>query len=190
MKVPAVLSFCSLLVTPAAVLAEQAPGPVTQPTAAEISIDPSPAGRRLIRLPGAEFPLRLAPVCPSGLEFDSLSISVADTRKNFGAADFGAETVLETSLRIPGRQIGPVAVDKFCAAAADSPASMNIADALTAHVATRCSNASEQAVNYDAFALEILLICNSRDEPAEADSASAAEQPAGENQDSPSPTRF
>ena len=175
---------------PAAVPAEQTPGPVTQPVPAEVTIEPLPAGRRLIRLPGTEFPLRLKPICATGLKFDSLSIGIADTRKTFGPDEFGTETVLETSLRIPGRQIGPIAVDEFCLAAAESAATMSIIDALTANVSVRCSNESEQAVHYDALALEIRLVCSSQDVPAEPDSVSAAEDPADQDQDASSPTRF
>lgn len=191
MRVPVVLCLCSLFVAPAPALAEEGTRPVTQPVAAEVAIDPVPAGRRLIQLPGIEFPLRLAPACASGQAFDSLSISIADTRKTFSAAEFASAAVLETRLQIPGRQIGPIAVDGFCVTASSAPpATVNITDAFTANVAVRCNSETQQFVSYATLALEIMLVCRLPDETADADHATAADPAGDENQDVSSFTRF
>ena len=191
MKLLVVLGFCCLHAALGQALAEQGAAPVTQSAAAEVTIDPVPAGQRLIRLPGIEFPLRVTPACAAGQEFASLSISIADTRRIFSATDFETEPVLETSLRVPGRQISPIAIDEFCVAAgSSSPTTVSITDAFTAHIAMRCNSESQQLVNYDTLALEILLICRLPDETAAAGLPTATEQPGNEDQDASSMTRF
>ena len=181
MKRAAVLSFCVLLLALLPAHAEDGARPVSQAEPAEITVDPVPAGRRLIRLPGVEFPLRLAPACPDDLAFQSLLISIADTRRSFTAADFEAAAEVDARMQIPARQIGPIAVDEFCIADSESSsAAVNISDAFTAHVSVRCGNESRQAVSYDTLALDIRLLCRLPGGITATDSApTAAGDPAG-----------
>ena len=139
------------------------PSVVAEP--ARVAIDVLPAGRRLIRLPSLEFRLRIEPRCDPELQIQSVSISVADTHKTYDAADFAETSMLETTLRLPGRQIGPLAVDAFCESPS-GPASTRVAEALSANVSLRCANDSRQAVNYENLALDVLLTC-SANEPVE-----------------------
>lgn len=164
---------------------------------AEATIDRQPAGQRLITLPGIEFPLRVQPDCAPGLTLDSLSISIADTRRTFRAADFDAEPVIETTLRIPRRQAGPLGIDGFCASdttADEGPSTAHVADAYTANVSMRCSNDATQSVVYDTLALDITLRCAAADTDAVADESRTDPLPSDKTRDdqdaSASMTRF
>ena len=180
MKRAAVLSFCLLSAALLPALAERGEQPVSQAEPAQITIDPLPAGRRLVQLPGVEFRLRLAPACPDDLAFQSLVVSIADTRQAFDVTDFETAAEIETSLRVPGRQISPIAVDQFCIADSESSlTAVKISDAFTANVSTRCGSESRQAITFDALALEVLLVCRIPGGTAAADSATpAADDPA------------
>ena len=141
------------------------PAVVAKP--ARVGIDVAPAGRRLIHLPTLEFPLRIEPRCSPGLRIESVSISVADTRRTYSAQDFEKTATIETTLRLPGRQIGPLAIDAFCADKSE-PATRRVADALTANVSLHCTNDTQQSVNYEMLALDVLLHCDTK-EPVQPD---------------------
>ena len=190
MKDLAVLFICVLLAAVMPAQAEQGDAPVTQLQPAEVSIDPIQDGRRLIRLPSVEFTLQLTPACAPERAFQSLSISIADTRRTFGAADFSANEFIETRMRVPGRQIGPLAVDDFCVASAEYPtATLTVGDAFTASVSVRCGNEALQSVAYDTLALDVLLVCNVPDDAGQSDAA-ASTAPDEEDQESSSSFRF
>ena len=190
MKAVAVLKFCIVLAALLPARAEHSLSAVTQPAAAEVTIDRLQDGRRLIRLPAVEFPLRVAPACPMGQTFRSLSISVADTHRTFDATDFATDAVIETTMRIPGRQIGPLAVDNFCVDAADKTAdSLRIGDAFTATVSIRCDAESQDSVIYDSVPLDLVLVCTLPGNDNSSDAESAA-KPDDDDQDSSSALRF
>ena len=152
---------------------------------AEVTIDRQSAGRRLIALPEIGFPLRLQPDCAPGMMLDSLSISIADTRRTFRAADFSAAAVIETKLRIPRRQVSPLAVDGFCSAGAaesNSATAVKVAGAYSASVSLRCASDAEQSVVYDTVALDVTLHCAATDSVA-ADGASGSDVSAHGSQD-------
>ena len=128
---------------------------------AVVEIKPQPPGRRLIRLPALEFPLTVRPSC---IEADvaSVSISVADTRHSLAAASFADATSFEILLRLPGRQIAPLAVDEFCIAGESQEAhgeSKDVADVLTANVALRCTTETGSAISYESLSLDVRLLC-------------------------------
>ena len=160
MKAAAVLSICiALALQPAR--ADESAKSVALVKPATVTIEPAQDGRRLIRLPAVEFTLRVAPACGTDQEFQSLSISVADTREVFTAPDFASDAVIETRLRIPGNQIGPLAVEDFCAVTASSAnAILHVGAAFTAAISVRCDAGSQQHVAYDSLALDLELKCN------------------------------
>ena len=196
MKRAAVLGFCVLLAMPLPALPEQPEldaQPVSQAEPAQITMDPLPAGRRLIRLPGVEFPLRLAPACPDDLDFQSLLISIADTRRTFSAVDFDAAATIDTRVRVSARQTSPIAVDEFCVADAESTASaVTISDAFTASISMRCGSESQESVIYDTLALEIQLVCRLPGGTTEMESAptAAGDSPETPGQEASSSVRF
>jgi len=134
--------------------------------AAHVEITPRPPGRRLIRLPGITFTLRVEPRCAAGLGAESVSISVADTRLNLGREALlnpapGEAAVVTRKMRIPRSQIGPVAIEDFCIAGDESnaTAALRVHDALSAQLSLRCADASRQSIVYQTVALEITLSC-------------------------------
>lgn len=161
MKDAAVLLICTLLATQSSAQAEQVAPPVIQLEPAKVSIDRLQDGRRLVRLPSIEFELQLTPACGPDQSFHSLSISIADTRRTFGAAEFTANARIETRLRVSGRQIGPLAVDDFCAVSTSpGDAVLRIGAAFTAAISVRCDAGSQQKVTYDSLPLDLELHCN------------------------------
>ena len=133
----------------------------TEPAVA--SIAPHPGSRRLIRLPELEFPLRISARCGAGRAPESISISIADTRKTISGEDLPAAATLETSVRIAARQIAPIAVREFCVAESTTQHSLLVATALTAHVSLRCVKDDESTIVFRAKALDVFLDCETSD---------------------------
>ena len=134
--------------------------------AALVEITPRPPGRTLIRLPSITFTLRVEPRCAAGLDAESVSISVADTRLNLGREALlnpapGEAAVVARKMRIPRSQIGPVAIEDFCIAgeAPNATAPLRVHDALSAQLSLRCGDESRQSIVYQTVALEVTLSC-------------------------------
>ena len=129
--------------------------------AASIEVSARPAGRQPIRLPDLEFEVRLEPRCAAGMNADSISVSVADTRLHIGRQMLAEQPVIETKIRVPRKQIGPLAIEDFCVAGDDAPNDTlrRIRDALTAQLSLTCANDSRQSIIYKTEALVITLIC-------------------------------
>jgi hypothetical protein len=128
---------------------------------AMVEISARPSGRHAIRLPSLEFVVRLEPRCAIGKDADSVSISVADTRLRIGRDPLAEQPIIETTIRIPGEQIGPLVIEGFCVAGEDAAndAFMEVRDALTAQLSLRCSEGSRQSIVYWTEALTITLKC-------------------------------
>lgn len=142
--------------------AESDSRPIVRAKAASMEIELQPAGRRLLRLPNLDFPLQIEPRCEVGMHIASVSISIADTSKSFHAADFFEKPKLETSMRLPRRQIGPLAIERFCTGDgknSDNNDVLLIRDAFTAHVSMRCTDDINQSVIYETLALEVRMVC-------------------------------
>lgn len=146
----------------------------TEPAVASISRHSG--SRKLIRLPGLEFPLRIRAQCGAGRRPESISISVADTGKTITGEDLGGEDLpggaaLETSVRISSRQIAPIAIGEFCVVDKEAQQSMLVTTALTAQISLRCVKDDERTIVFRAQALDVILNC-------ETDAASESEQAA------------
>ena len=136
--------------------------------AASVAVDPQQPGRRLLRLPALEFPLRISPSCPPDLAVDSVSISIADTRQTYSGADFASGAALETLLRLPRNQIGPLAVDSFCIAVDGSVPTARrhlVAAAFSAQASLRCRQDDREEMRYAAISLDVELRCGAEDGP-------------------------
>ena len=129
--------------------------------AASIKVSARPAGRPPIRLPGLEFTIRLEPLCSAGMVAESVSVSIADTRVHIGPQTLADQTVIETTIRIPRKQIGPLAIEDFCVAGDDSAnnAVLQVRDALTAQLSLKCADDSRKSIIYKTEALATTLIC-------------------------------
>jgi hypothetical protein len=114
---------------------------------------------RPIRLPSLTFVVRIEASCPTALQTKSISISIADTRINVQPDDTG---VIERSIRVPRKQLGPIAVNDFCITGEDaSPEQeLNIRDALSAQISLHCSGENQESMTYETVALEVALQCD------------------------------
>ncbi len=148
--------------------------------AARVEIPAIPEGRRLIRLPRLDFRLIIEPQCAGNSSVESVSISVADTRRRYDTADFADQSVLETSLSLPRRQTGRLAIEQFCTHDEESSdRSLLIPDAFTAQASLRCAGEAHQAMIYEAVRLGVRLLCKAPETTSES---------AGKNQESSSTT--
>ena len=114
---------------------------------------------RPIQLPSLTFAVRIEASCPAALDTKSISISIADTRINMQPGDIG---LIERTIRVPAKQLGPIAVDDFCNAAddANSGQQLQLRDALSAQLSLRCSNENQESMTYATIALEVALQCD------------------------------
>jgi len=130
------------------------------------SITPHSGSRKLIRLPELEFPLRISVQCAAGRTPESISISVADTHRNFSGEDLPVSATLETSVRISPRQIAPIAMRDFCVAASESRPSLLVTTALTAQISLRCVKNGQRSIAFQSKALDVMLNCETSDATA------------------------
>jgi hypothetical protein len=116
------------------------------------------SSNRPIQLPSLTFAVRIEASCPTALEKRSISISIADTRINVQPDDSG---VVEKTIRVPKKQLGPIAVNDFCIAGNDaSSEELQLHDALSAQLSLHCSGDNQASMIYETIALEIALQCD------------------------------
>jgi hypothetical protein len=142
--------------------------------AAEVEISPIPRDRRLISLPDLEFAMRIDASCVGETQAQSISISVADS---VAAHDVSAQeggptdkVMLETTFKVSGRQIAPIAIEDFCVSGDDSDTAARtllIPAAVAANISLRCTSENSQSVRYDRLPLQIQLICAPADDPTD-----------------------
>ena len=130
------------------------------------SILPRQANRKFIQLPTLEYDFEISVRCMMNRKPTSFLLSVADTRKTLGNADFSAGVPVALTLRIPAAQIGPIAVEDFCYVDDDDGAGsdgtkdqLTISAALSAHASLRCESESDQKVVYVSQPLDVSLVC-------------------------------
>jgi hypothetical protein len=126
-----------------------------------VEIEPRPPGMRVLRLPTMEFMLRINADCANDLLAESVSISVADTRENLGAEALAEPGTIEKAIRIPRKQMGPLALENFCVADDfDNDATrIEVRDALSAQLSLKCVGESRQTIVYQTVALGVTLAC-------------------------------
>ena len=151
------------------------------------SISPQPGGRKFIRLPDLEFPLHIKASCG-----ESISVSIADSRKTISSEDFGGEdpggedpgsqdlpvaVSLDTSVRIASRQIAPIAIRGFCVTGNEAPRSLLVTTALTAQFSLRCVRNDKHTIVFRARALDVVLNCETGTTTAPGQAAVSPPQP-------------
>lgn len=163
-------------------------GDLTQSTSAAIRAEAQPASVELtplsddgrpMRLPALGFAVRVEPACAGETEPRSLSISVADTRLYFTASELAGAPVVEATLILPARQLGPVRIDDFCRAGkGDGPSRLLLEDAYTARLSLRCGPDEQQTIVYATLPLDVDLLCRRADTAGPApDQDSASPEP-------------
>ena len=135
-----------------------------------VSISPRQPNRKFVRLPALEYAFEIRADCLRNRKPTSFLVSVADTRKSLGAADFSSGSPVEITLRIPATQIGPIAIENFCHVADENEASddittdeITISAALSAHASLRCESESGHDVIYVSQPLDVSLTCSQPD---------------------------
>jgi hypothetical protein len=137
----------------------------------DISIQTRPAGRNFMRLPSLEYAFTIETSCPADLEPESVSLSIADTRIVLDAGDLAANRSISVSVTVPAAQIGPVALNRFCAHGADEEARnsdsfVRIPSVLSAQAALICAGESASEITYASENLGVILHC---EQPAESE---------------------
>lgn len=156
-----------LLLTPALLAADrawpdQAPKLEVGAVPAVAQVKPLPKGRRSIRLPALEFALSMKADCAIDGEVQSVSISIADTRRSFSdgkLANISDEAII---FSISARQLSPVAVEGFCLLDDDHESVQEhlIQDAVTLHSSLRCADGDVESITYASHALDVMLQCD------------------------------
>jgi len=116
-------------------------------------------GRRLTQPPELKFDLHIRTRCARGWLPESVSISVADTKKTISGEELLSESSIETSILVSPRQLAPIALQDFCVIGDSAQQSLIVTTALTAHVSLRCAREDDQTIVYSAKALDILINC-------------------------------
>lgn len=126
------------------------------PAAAEIAPRPAPPG--LLVLPTLEFALTILPNCGNAGAAESVTISVADTRRRIPV---DGDVPVETTVLLPGRQASPIRAEGFCRAGEQEAARqvLQVDDAFSARLSLRCRSGESQTVVYATVPLSIRLIC-------------------------------
>jgi len=137
--------------------------------AAVAEINPVAGDRQLLALPTLRFSLAIEPRCGATARVESISVSAADTRQTFSIDDIGEQPVVEATLSIPNRQLGPIRIGEFCRLTdmnAVETRDLTVRGALTAHLALRCVRDEELSITYVSQPLDIILRCNIADDAA------------------------
>ena len=117
---------------------------------------------RPINLPTLTFTLRAQARCPAAEAPESISISIADTRITiYPDNESATNDVVEKSIRVSQKQLGPVAVESFCLAqnSADVGQSLQLDGALSAQLSLRCVGENSESISYQTAALSVALLC-------------------------------
>jgi hypothetical protein len=128
-----------------------------EPAVAILSVQP--AGRNLVRLPDVEFRLSLSTHCANGGQPESLSITIADTHMNLRAEELQAGRKFDVAMRIPARQIAPLALHEFCIDPASEGDSVLITSAMALQASLRCSRGDDHSIVFAAQPLDIRVDC-------------------------------
>lgn len=117
------------------------------------------AGRSLVRLPDIGFRLGIAAYCANGGQPESMSITIADTRRTLRTEDLKGIGTIDISMSIPARQIAPLALQEFCVDPASEGDSVLVTSALAVQASLRCSRGEDQSIVFAAEPLDIRVDC-------------------------------
>jgi hypothetical protein len=126
-----------------------------------------PAGRNPITLPELEYEFVIDFQCAPPMQAESISISVADSRRTLDAAEIDARSSITSDITVPRKQLSPLALDGFCQVPASDNTpftELSVTGAFTAHVSLLCTGDAQQSILYAAQALDLNLQCVHPDE--------------------------
>ncbi len=124
-----------------------------------VSVAPRSARLRLVNLPAIEFGLRAAIRC-SGIPI-SLTLSISDTFKSISAEGREGERAIETTLKVPPRQLALAASRQFCIS--DDDDSVNellVPGFVTAHASLRCEKEGVSTMHFASAPLQLRIACD------------------------------
>ena len=149
-------------------------------TASTPTVDVSPRnpGRNYLALPTLEYNFLVNALCVDRFSTQSVSLSIADSRKSFSADQLGGNTsVVELALKVPASQLAPIVVDNFCTTSDNQPASeefegaeftgplsVTVLSALSVQAALICVSEDRQQIVYKSRPLDIALVCKPEEE--------------------------
>ena len=135
----------------------------------DATVSTRPAGRNFMRLPGLVYDFAIRASCREGLQPQSVSLSIADTRITLGPGRLADEQPINVAVKVPAAQISPVALDRFCVrdpgddTAADS-SPVRIPAVLSAQGALLCADESSSEMIYASASLDVNLHCQQETE--------------------------
>ncbi len=135
-----------------------------------VSIKPLPVGRKLVRLGTLNYKIQVNAHCGGAYLAESVSISIADTRKTLLAEELEESSELVTNITIPARQVAPLPVDGFCSATNTVQRELLVHDVVTAHLSLRCTSEQGESITYATRPLAVTIRCETGDQE---DSASS-----------------
>ena len=119
-------------------------------------------GRRAIRLPQLDFPVRAKFNCADEAVAESLTISIADAYERY-APDDDADS-LETVITVPANQIAPIAAGNFCANGDGGREELLVSGVATAQLSLRCVAEENRSVSFASLNLRLRLVCKPDDD--------------------------
>lgn len=156
--------FFAIWLTTAALAEADAPSQLLTITAAtpKVAIAPQAAGRQFLPLPDLEYHFLLEARCEQGWAPQSMTLSIADSRRVLQANLLDEHGFTETRLAIPAAQLAPLPVSDFCVAG-ETPAQgtpeLKFPAALSLHAALICSNVDAEKISYVSRPLGLTLHC-------------------------------
>jgi hypothetical protein len=156
LRVPILLTACACVTTEFAV-ADAALTLQANETSAQLL--PREQGPQQVVLPLLEFSLLASFACPSDADAESVTVSIADTHKRFGANEISDKTSLNVLLSVPASQIAPVTVADFCIDDAADEKNLLVPGVATAQVSLRCRSENESFLYFASTVLPVRLHC-------------------------------
>ncbi len=123
-----------------------------------VSVAPRSARLRLVNLPTIEFGLRAAIRC-SGTAA-SLTLSISDTFRTFDAEQLDGQRAVETTLKVPPRQLALAASRQFCISDDDNSVNeLLVPGFVTAQASLRCEKDGASTMHFASAPLQLRLAC-------------------------------
>jgi len=132
-----------------------------QATEATAHLESRSSDRPHARLPALDLSLRASFACPEDTVADSLTVSVSDTHRRYGAKEIANTSVFEASLRVPAEQLAPISAPDFCVDGAPmDEEGLLLTGVATAQVSLHCrGEPKSSSVHFASVALPVRLHC-------------------------------
>jgi hypothetical protein len=116
-------------------------------------------GRTLVHLPELEFLLTVSSHCANGGLPESVSVTIADTRRTLRGDALPEDGSIDISVVVAANQLAPFALQEFCIGPESEGESVLLKSALTAHASLRCAREREPSIVFAVEPLDIRADC-------------------------------